>query len=483
MTSLHTQIAKNPVALAERLLRLERCGRYTDALDMLGDIWPDIEASPIVENFSDRDAAEIHLRCGSLIGLHGHNAQIPSAQERSKDLLTKARGRFLDLGLIEKVAECENHLAFAYWRTGEFNEAENWIEEALCRDLAISSDARLYSYLIRSLINLAGKRHEENVVLGSEIESSFRKYGDAFLSGSFYTNIGLSLKNLGKTSEALGHFELAKYYHERSHHKIYLATVENNLAQLYKETGKFNKAHESIDNATRIFRSLKDKTREGYSLDTKALVYYTESKYSEALRTVDRALKILKGTENSAYRIDTLLTKAKILLFLNRFSEAVLSLSEAVTITRVQTGDKAAMLLIDEFESALDARNSPPKKDVETGDFELVLPQSLAHFADYRGIWITGPRLESIGLVKGSLAVVVKAPVARGDLVAVAEVESGEVSCGFYDAEFGIICLEGTEGEPQIYDEKEVSVLGKIVGVCNTGRNEEGKMIIESLVL
>ena len=83
--------------------------------------------------------------------------------------------------------------------------------------------------------------------------------------------------------------------------------------------------------------------------------------------------------------------------------------------------------------------------------------------------------------MKGSLAIVVKAKVKRGDLIAVAEVESGEVSCGFYDADFGIVCLEGADGEPQIFDEKEIRILGKIVGVSNSGRTEDGKMVVEAL--
>ena len=125
----------------------------------------------------------------------------------------------------------------------------------------------------------------------------------------------------------------------------------------------------------------------------------------------------------------------------------------------------------------------PPKKNLDEGDFELILPQSIAHYSDYRGIWINNTRLESIGLVKGSLAIVVKANVDRGDLIAVTEVESGEVSCGFYDADFGIVCLEGTEGEPQIFNEAEVRILGKIVGFSNSGLNDDGKMVVKSLDL
>ena len=44
--------------------------------------------------------------------------------------------------------------------------------------------------------------------------------------------------------------------------------------------------------------------------------------------------------------------------------------------------------MVREFEAALEEKNNPPKKDLENDDVELILPQSLAQFDDYRGIWI-----------------------------------------------------------------------------------------------
>ncbi|MEO6050921.1 MAG: tetratricopeptide repeat protein, partial [Pyrinomonadaceae bacterium] len=165
-------------------------------------------------------------------------------------------------------------------------------------------------------------------------------------------------------------------------------------------TEKFFKAHSSIENAAKIFRQLKDKTREGYALDTKASIYFAESKYGDALQTVEKALTILRNSENSAYLVDTLLTKAKILLFLDNFSDAVECLIEAVNITRVQTGAATLNRLISEFEAALNAKNGPRKKPLDDGDFELILPQSIGHYSDYRGVWINNTRLEDVGLLK-----------------------------------------------------------------------------------
>lgn len=485
MKALHTKPGNHVAVLAKKLRKLERCGRYEDALSAVADIWDDIDSQPKVDQFDHRDAAEILLRCGSLYGFYGHNKQIRDAQIMSKDLLTKAREGFAALAEPEKVAECENHLALAYWRTGEFREAEAWIAEALSHDLPGSSDSRIYAYLTKTLINLSCKRFEENIALASSLEQDFQQLGDAFLLGSFFSNIALSYKNLGQTTEAHGYLELAKYYHQRSRHKIYLGIVENNLAQLHKAEGRFERAHDAIDSANRIFKRLEDKTREGFSLDTKAQIYLAEGRYAQALQAVRKAILLLQETENSSYLAETYLTKAKTLLFVNDFPAAILALVDGVVLARNQAGDDAARELVLEFETALKEKNEPiPSASlVERSDFELVLPPSISHYADYQGIWVNNSYLDKIGVKKGSLAIVVQDKIIRGDLVAISEIETLQVSCGFYDADFGIVCLERVDCEPRLFDEKDIKILGKIVGVCNSGKRADGKMIVEALNL
>ena len=143
-----------------------------------------------------------------------------------------------------------------------------------------------------------------------------------------------------------------------------------------------------------------------------------------------------------------------------------------------------------EFESALNERNTgrsarskPSPADVDTGDLRLVLPPSIAHYRDYQGFWINNSDLESYGLERGSLAIVVPEEVRRGDLVALAEVDSDLVSCGFYDSDFGIVCLEVGTGEPQLFDRSNVRILGRIVGVANAKKNSDGTMDVRALDL
>ena len=302
MKTLHTETA----LLLKRLFKLERSGKYDEALAELRDIWDDITTFPNIEEYEPRAQAEIILRCGALIGFLGHNKQIPNSQEKSKNLLTEARNRFLKIYNVEKIAECENYLALAYWRTGELVEAETWIEESLSHSLLNSSDVKIYSLLIRSVILLANEKYEEVVSNLEPFQTDFQKYGDAFLNGSFCTNLGFALRNLGKTAEALEKYKLAIHFHQKSGHQIYLGTVENNRAYFYKSINRFVEAHEAIDSSTKIFKRIKDRTREGFSLDTKAQIYFAEGKYKEALKTSEKAIAILNRSENKAYLVESL---------------------------------------------------------------------------------------------------------------------------------------------------------------------------------
>ena len=492
MNPLHPQAARAHSELLRALIGLERSGQFDLALQELRGIWDDTTEQPNVDNLDTPMTAETYLRCGALIGFLGHVRQIPTAQERSKNLLTEARSIFLEIYDPEKLAECENYLALAYWRTGEIKEAQSWIEEAQSRTLSEQSLVSLYSFVIRDLVLLSQKKYFEVSASFPELERLFEGKADDFLTGSLYNNFGIATKNLGDTAGALDALEKARDCFVASGNKIQIALAENNISQLYEAQRRFSLAHASIDRATQLFNEIKDRTREGFSLDTKALIYFTEGKYAEALETVERAIAILERSENYAYLVETIATKARIQLFSNDFSTATLTLLEAVELAKIRISEETAMRLIREFEQSLQDRNAAKEshhaEDVQSriasdDDLKLVLPTALAHYDGYQGIWISNSDLEQYGLARGSLAIVVPQNVRRGDLVALVELSSDLVSCGLYDCDFGIVCLEALGSEPQLFDESDVKILGKIVGVCRAEKNPDGTLEVVPLHL
>ncbi len=488
MNPRYPHIARAHQALTRELVSLERSGEFDQALQALKGIWDDTMAEPTVDGLDQRSSAEIYLRCGSLMGFLGHSRQIPTSQERSKNLLTKARSLFLEIYDSEKIAECENYLALAYWRMGELNEAANWVDESRSHDLPASCDTRLYSHVIQNLIRLSQKRHVEIRASFDELKEIFLEFGDGFLTGNFFMNFALAVKNLGDLETALSSLETARNHFVIAANKIQLAMAENNLSQLYALDNRFVDAHEAIDRSSEIFREIGDRTREGYSYDTKAGLYFDEGRFNEALEAVNRAISVLGTSENFAYLTDTLTTKAKIQLHTDGFSAATLTLLEAVELAKVRISEDAAHRLIRDFERALQDRNgttapASERADINAGDLKLVLPPSIAHYKDIQGVWITNSDLEAYGLTRGSLAVVVPMSVRRGDLVAVMEIENELVSCGFYDADFGIVCLEAGGAEPQLFDKAAIKVLGKIIGVCHVDKMPGGTVDVQPINL
>lgn len=484
MKALHTRVGLQPSTLSPKLVKLERCGRYEDALELISLDWGAPGELRDIVALAPLEAAHLQLRYGSLIGFHGHSRNISGAQGRSKDLLTAALKLFSEMGDTERSAECENFIALAYWRTGEYPEADTWIEHSLMRSLGPRSDVRLYSHIVKSLILMDTGHHEENVAYCRSVEEQFRLNGDAFLNGCIFANLGISLKDLGHRSEALAALDLAKAFQERSKHRPYLGTINNNLALLYKDMGRFHMAHFSVDKAIAIYKRIGDKAREGSSLETKAQVYLAEGKPGLAMAAIDRSIAILRRSENTAYLAESIVSKSKVFVAQDKFTDAILNLTEAIEIAQNNSGEAAARRLINEFQASLNSKRDKPTSNeaLRADQVELVLPAAISGYENYKGVWIHNSHLDAIGVSQGSLALVVGAPLERGEPAAVLHTESGEVSCGFYDSDFGIVALEG-RGEPQLFDQAEVQILGKIVGVCANQKSGDGKMIVHPINL
>ena len=197
----------------------------------------------------------------------------------------------------------------------------------------------------------------------------------------------------------------------------------------------------------------------------------------------------MSRSENADYLVETYLSKAKILLYLDDLTKAFLCLSDAVQLAKTKISEERAESLVKEFEVILQEKNAPvisiafKEKESSGEKLELVLHPSIAHYQDFQGIWIKNSHLENFGLRKGSLAVVTKDTIKRGDLVAIHEIATDSVMCGIYDSDFGFVCLEIVGGEPKLFNENEIEILGKIIGVGISEKNSKGKMNVEPLNL
>ena len=76
MNSRRPQTIRAHNELVRELIALERSGMFEHALAELRGVWDDVTTDPVVDEMDARHAADIHLRCGALIGFLGHSGDL-----------------------------------------------------------------------------------------------------------------------------------------------------------------------------------------------------------------------------------------------------------------------------------------------------------------------------------------------------------------------------------------------------------------------
>lgn len=451
----------------------ERRGDYLSGLLCFSDRWADPDYLPDTSGLSAEMAAELRLRFACLLGYQGHLRKIKDSQLRARDILTAELAGYNASGQSEKAVECENHIALTYSRTGEYQESRTWLEAAASRRIDPTSIHRLATIMYGMLINLSERSYSPILDTFRRYEDLFRDWADDWVGSSFYVNAGVAFGELDDPENAIRCFEIGSSWAERSSIKPYLASIQNELAHVFMSLGRYEKAHQSVDRGIEIYREIGDESREGMLLDTKAAIYLEQGNFDRALKTVERAINVLKDGENKGFLSEAYATEAKILVWLDDLSGGVSALVEAVQLAKTYVSRDFAKKLTSHFEEAVrkkSAGESPGKNHshgIEEGELRLVLPPSLAAHDRYHGIRINNDHLTCVNVRPGDLVIAVETRIERGDLIAISENESGEISCGFYDLDFGVLCVETCDAEPTLFDRDSVTIIGKIVGIAD----------------
>ena len=331
-------------------------GQYEKAFQRLSSFWNGQEQFPIAIGLSKEESAELFLRFGGIIGYLGNNQKISNSQEISKNLLTNARQRFISFSNIAKIAECENYLALAYSRTGEFTEAFDWINESLNQKLPENHPVRINSFVIETLLGIDSGKYTFVLSRCEELKDFFEKYVADLENGCFHNHFAIAHKNLGNSEDALRHLESARNFFQKANHEIYYGAAENNLAQLLQTFGFYKKAHYCAEKAGKIFAEIGDKMREGYALETRAQICSAEGSFTDALRYVNSAIELLEGGESYRKLVESYRTKVKILLSLNQLSEALIVMTAAHNLAALYISQELSREIIESVADLIQAK-------------------------------------------------------------------------------------------------------------------------------
>ena len=330
----------------EAAKEFENKGEYEKARNALRDYWSGIGERPKVEGLESNTSAEVLLRAGVLTGWIGSRNQITNAQERAKDLLSESQAIFESQRNRKKIAEAQTELALCYWRTGDIDEARDYLKEALS---LLSTDSELKAKVIirMAIVERGASHHDKALRILTKHISLFERIHSHTLKGSYYDTLGNALEDLSvlkKRSDyvdrALIEYAASSYHFEQAGHRCYLASVENNLGMLYFRINRCDEAHEHLNRARRIFSSLKDVSAVAQVNETRACVFLEQGYVTDAERVARLAVQKQEKSGQQALLAEALITHGRALARLKRYGAALVAFRRAVDLSE-QTGNTA----------------------------------------------------------------------------------------------------------------------------------------------
>jgi tetratricopeptide (TPR) repeat protein len=323
----------------------ENKGDYENARRALSQYWRRIGERPNVTDLEPGAAGEVLLRAGVLTGFIGGKNQIADAQEHAKDLLSESQALFESKHSRKKIAEAQTELALCYWRTGEIEEARDYLNEALPR-LTIDSEVKAKAIIRMAIVERAVARHDKAYRVLMNAAPLFDRIQSHTLKGSYHDTLGNALEDLSGLKKrrdyvdrALIEYAAASYHFEQAEHRSYLAYVENNLGMLYFRINRCVEAHEHLDRARRIFQTLKDVGSVGQVDETRACVLLQQGRIADAERVARLAVKNQETTGRHALVAIALITHGRALARLENYGAALLAFRKAVDIAQ-QVGNQ-----------------------------------------------------------------------------------------------------------------------------------------------
>lgn len=340
--------------------QLEEAGEFQAAREALSEFWQRIGVRPKVDGLNAEGQAEILLRSGALSGWIGRAQQIPGAQEIAKDLISEAARIFEECGLRERVAEARVDLAICYLREGAYDESRVSLTEALQQLGDLESEQRLRALLNRAIVDQMSLRLEDALRTHRELAPMFDTCSNLALKGKFHNEYAIVLKHLGIVrnsadliDQALVEYSAATVYAEQVGNTRFLASVENNIGNLFLRLNRFEDAHKHLDRARSLFTSLKDKTLVALVDDTRARVLISQGQFTKAEAVSRLAAKVLADGGELSQVAELLTTHGTTLARLGDYSKARATLEKALR-TAHTAGDPdsagvAALTMVEEL--------------------------------------------------------------------------------------------------------------------------------------
>jgi transcriptional regulator with PAS, ATPase and Fis domain len=343
---------------------LEDAGNYEGAQSAMGKLWQRVGERPVLDDLDERTAALVLLRVGTLTGWIGSARPIEDAQETAKDLITESGIRFKSLNDLAQATEAQIEIAWCYWREGAYDEARVNLRDALSQLTESHCELKALALVRLADVERAAIRLNDALRVLTEAAPLVEASSSHSLKGKFHNTLAVVLKNLGASEKrpdyidrALVEFTAASFHFEHAGHTRFRARVENNLGFLFLRLDRFDEAHEHLEQARRLFISLKDSGSVAQVDETRARLLLAQGQNSEAERVVRAAVHTQEKGGEQSLLAESLITHGTALARLKHYEKARLTLQRAIEVAHL-VGDNekaglAAITLIEELSKHL----------------------------------------------------------------------------------------------------------------------------------
>jgi tetratricopeptide (TPR) repeat protein len=344
--------------------QFERASDYEAAEEAMKELWQGVGARPMLDGLDDETKARVLLRVGSLTGWIGGANQIEGSQEMAKDLISESATAFENLGQRNKVGEARSELGLCYWREGAFGEARITLQQALDEFEEADLEQRAIALLRWGIVERTSGRLNEALRVYNEAATLFDQVTDDLLTAQFHHAFANALKHLVESEKredyadrAFLEYTAASYHFERAGHIRYQACVENNIGSLLGIIGKYEDAHEHLDQAQMIVTRLKDSVHLAQFGETRARVLLAEGRNVEAEKTARAAVLRLEKGEELSLLAEALTTHGIALARLAHSDQARAALERAIDVAEragdFESAGVSALTIIEELGASL----------------------------------------------------------------------------------------------------------------------------------
>lgn len=349
-----TVVPTVPAARIVRARELESAGHYEEARDALGDLWRGVGERPAVEP-NDATLTASALLCVAIISGRLASATADSAgATRAKDLTSESHSAFERLGDVGGCASALIELGHCYWREGAFDEARVTLRSALALLGARDPCLSVLALTRLAVAEKSAQRYPEALRVLEECRPLVDRIDSPFLKGTFFNTLaGVLNKYPEKIDEALLAYAAAAGYFDEAGHERYRARVKNNCACLYRGLGRYEEAHDCLDQARPLFARLRDESSVAQVDESRARIFVLQRRYLEALRVLRPAIATLERGGEPALLAEALTTQGVALARAGYRDQARAALQRAADVAEtagaLEAAGRAALTLIEEL--------------------------------------------------------------------------------------------------------------------------------------